>query len=88
MEHIYPENPVDHPIDDIYVGMIGNLILVDSKLNERLGNKKFNDKKQIFSKSSVFLDEIIKDSTSWNEDKIFDRTDLIGEKLYNEVFRF
>lgn len=88
IEHIHPENASDTSMDQYYVGMIGNLLLVNHKLNEKLGNKHFAKKKAIYLTSQIFLDEKIMKATSWDKKKILERTEYIGEGLYNEVFKF
>ncbi len=88
IEHIYPQNP-DDPIGDIneFVGTVGNLIFVDEHTNNKLGNKKFSEKKKILEKSNIFCDEYLLSSSEWTSKEIEKRTEDIAKKIYNEVFK-
>lgn len=48
IEHIYPENPKgSKKLPDTVIGQLGNLILIDQGLNDKLANKSFLEKKKI-----------------------------------------
>lgn len=87
IEHIYPENTKNKTIDSNYIGKIGNLILMEERLNGDLGNKPFTQKKPIYQKSKIQLDEITIKANDWDIDKIKERTNYIADKLYDEVFK-
>jgi hypothetical protein len=59
------------------IAQLGNLILVDQPLNTELGNKSFADKKRILAKSKAWVDPIIQNAESWDEDDIKKRTQKI-----------
>lgn len=88
IEHIYAENDIGKTIELSDIGKIGNLLLLDEKLNVKLGNKPFKSKHPIYLSSNIFLDDIIKNASEWDKDKILKRTKSIAEKLYDEVFKF
>ena len=88
LEHIHAEKNKSIIVEDDFVGLLGNLILMDESLNSSIGNKPFNIKKPIYTNSDVYIDDKISTKTSWTENDILDRTEFIGEKLYNEVFKF
>ena len=88
IEHIYPENPKTvSKLPDEEVGMIGNLILVDHKLNEALGTKSFADKKQVLVSSDLHIDDDIQMATKWEMTEILKRTESIAEVCYSSIFK-
>ena len=88
IEHIQAENDLSESVNEEFIGMIGNLLLIDENLNGKLGNKDFKKKHAEYVKSKIYLDEIIKTGGDWGEAQINNRTDFIGKKLYEEVFKF
>lgn len=66
---------------------IGNLLLIDHDLNDKLGNKDFSDKKILLLSSKVKVDEIIKNASIWNEDEIVRRTKYLANIAYNTVWQ-
>ena len=88
IEHIYPENPSSvTKLDDELVGLLGNLILADHNLNEKLGTKTFKEKKNILEKAGVFIDDEIKNAKKWEEEEIFERTEEMARVCYKEIFK-
>lgn len=88
IEHIYPENPkVKSKLDDKEVGMLGNLILVDHNLNDKLGTKSFADKQKLLIASDLFIDEHIRTATKWDLTEIRNRTNKMATICYNEIFK-
>ncbi len=88
IEHIYPENPNSEvKLEDELVGLLGNLILVDHNLNEKLGTKPFNEKKKILENSGVYIDDEIVNAKKWGEDEILERTDEMARTCYKEIFK-
>lgn len=88
IEHLYPENPNSgKKLLDEEVGLVGNLILVDHKLNERLGTKSINDKKHLLKNSDFYVDKKIDETEVWELREITDRTDYIAEICYKQIFK-
>lgn len=88
IEHIYPENPKSIPkLNDEEVGMLGNLILVDHGLNERLGTKPFLDKQKLLTASDLYVDNQIRDARNWGLIEIKVRTNKIAEICYDKIFK-
>ena len=87
IEHLSPENPPEcDPL--INVGQVGNLILAESKFNSnQLANKNFAEKKELLSSSRIHLDEIILESTDWDESEIEKRTKYLAELAYNTIWK-
>lgn len=86
LEHIAPQKPKDGSEPSEYMGTLGNLLLVNSKLNQQLSNKSFQRKKEILAKSKIFLDEIISNSSKWEDEEIQERTSFLARKAYEEIW--
>lgn len=86
-EHLAPQKPKDGSEPNEYVGAVGNLLLVNSKLNQKLSNKSFSKKKEILAKSKVSLDEIIVNALQWDDNEIQTRTKALAKKAYEEIWR-
>lgn len=86
IEHLSPQNPKGKaPLQN--VGQLGNLILMNSDLNNELDNKPFSEKKAVLSKSRVALDDVIKNSEKWGEGEIEERTKYLSKIAYEKVWR-
>ena len=86
-EHLSPQKPKDGLNPSEYVGTIGNLLLVNSKLNQKLSNKPFQKKKEILGRSKVTLDEIIVNSDQWGDEEIQARSKFLAKKAYEEIWK-
>jgi hypothetical protein len=69
LEHIYPQKPLaadrlaDH---DEYVGRIGNLTLLDRRLNQEAQNSSFATKKeQFYTQSEIYLTRELLEKNAW-----------------------
>lgn len=88
IEHIYPENPIDgNALDSSIIGKIGNLILIDQDLNDKLANKSFPEKIKILTQNGIKLDETLKQAVEWNEQTIASRTLELSKLAYEKVWR-
>ena len=87
MEHILPQKSAQQAEKPEEVGMMGNLLLVDGKLNDKLGNKPFSDKINILSDSNVPLDDFLHNAEAWDEAAIRERTKSLSELCYQKIFR-
>ncbi len=87
IEHIHAENDTSKSIDISDIGRIGNLLLMEEGLNGKLGNKPFSLKHPVYLTSNIYLDNHIKGTNDWNKDSIINRTKMIAEKLFDEVFK-
>ena len=69
------------------VGLLGNLILVDSGLNEKLANKDFTQKLKILKQSRVaWIGPQIEAATKWGDSEIEKRTEYLAELAYKKVW--
>lgn len=80
IEHIIPENApngwngltYEEIVRSVY--KLGNLTLLEKKLNEEAAQKPYSEKRAIFSRSSVELTKAISENyDNWNDDKIASR---------------
>ena len=86
IEHIYPQNAhrecwdyfnrFDEAKKKRFIHAIGNLVLLSKRYNSQLGNKCFEDKKNIYKTASYNTIEISQ-SDIWRDNEIYER----GEKL-------
>jgi uncharacterized protein with ParB-like and HNH nuclease domain len=86
IEHISAQNAADK-VSAAHCAQLGNLILIDHELNNKLGNKSFSEKKKILLESNVPLDSVIQNSDTWGEKQIEDRTKLLSKTAYEDVWR-
>lgn len=69
------------------VGMLGNLILVDKELNEKLANKDFATKIRILEQSRVWVDPVLKTSQAWSDGEILSRTNALAKLAYYTIWK-
>jgi hypothetical protein len=85
LEHIMPQSPlsgwahIDEAEQKAYVRRIGNLTLLDKKLNEKAGNIPFAEKKGTFSQSSIFITKKITEYDDWSPQVIEKRQKELAE---------
>ncbi len=87
IEHILPQNPDDNwaehfvnvDIQD-YIYRIGNLTLLESNKNKEASRKSFEEKQQIFSRSSYKLSNEKTNYESWNVASISNRQDDMSKR--------
>lgn len=87
IEHLAPQNGQGSAIDDQDIASIGNLILVDPKLNNKLDNKNFSAKKKILQKSHAWVDALVRTSNSWTPAEIQQRATKLAEVAFEKVWR-
>lgn len=88
IEHLAPQKPKQGAtMSQDKVASIGNLVLVDSKLNDKLANRSFKEKKAILLKSHVPLDDTIINATDWTEKQIDERTSALSTLAYKKLWR-
>lgn len=91
IEHIMPQTTNDYwrdktGLNDLeyahYTNLLGNLTLVSSKDNSKMGNKNFETKKDILKETShVKLNTKILDKNEWTIEDINTRTDELINKI-------
>ena len=88
LEHILPKNFDrtweksfnDKDKMDSHINRIGNMALLPSRENKKLGNKNFEEKKVIFEKSALKTTQKCAEYDKWNEASILDRQKWLSQK--------
>lgn len=79
VEHIIPETEGTRSI--------GNLILLETNLNNEAEDKTYEEKKEIYKKSSVkWLSQFMVDYPNWNEKSFSLRANELAKKYYTHIF--
>lgn len=79
IEHIIPESSNE-------TLNIGNLIILETKLNEEADNKVYVDKVKIYKKSKLnWVSNFIKENQNWDETMIQNRAKDMAKLLYNSI---
>jgi hypothetical protein len=81
LEHILPRNAVqsDWPgietVDDLdtWANRLGNMVLLRKKVNSKIGNRPFAEKKLILATSDLVLTKEVSTQTSWGPEEISQR---------------
>lgn len=90
IEHIMPQswqkhwktNLVDEQNRSEAIHKLGNLTIVNKKLNPVLSNKAWEvKKKEIFSKDNLFINKELTTFDTWNEDSIHERGEKLAERI-------
>ncbi|WP_017257598.1 DUF262 domain-containing protein [Pedobacter arcticus] len=65
---------------------IGNLILLEEKLNNQAGDKSFKDKKEIYLKSSYkWIKEFTNSNDDWDKESIILRAEELSKIYYTKI---
>lgn len=98
IEHIIPRSPDEEwnlTKEEIkgYVNLLGNLTLVDQKINSRIGNKSILKKVEELKKSTLpitrhLVDDIKKLDYEWNENEIGQRQLMFAGVAYREIWDY
>lgn len=88
IEHIAPEHPAAGApaVPASHVGKLGNLILLDQKLNDKVANKGFTAKRTVYASAGVPLDDVLKKAQQWTEAEIDQRTHALAKLAWEHVF--
>lgn len=93
IEHIMPKKPSNakgrlnewkhvrhNPEYSEYINRLGNLMILESRINEEIKNKEFDVKLSGYKKSGLYYPEIIqKTYTTWDFTSIEDRQDIMSD---------
>lgn len=67
---------------------IGNLILLEEKLNGEAGNQNYLEKKKIFKKSSFnWINQFVDDNETWENDQIETRAEQLARIYYTDILK-
>lgn len=82
IEHIVPETEGGFALN------IGNLILLEKRLNDDAGNQVYSDKRKIYEKSTYrFVKDFIEKHDRWDESMIAERAKELARIYYREVLK-
>jgi hypothetical protein len=84
LEHILPENPgpgwkVAPDVAANYYRHLGNMCLLGSVDNSKIGNSAFKDKKPAFKDSPYLMTDMLKTYTDWGPKEISERQNKLAE---------
>ncbi len=88
LEHIYPQNlGYGNQIEEIepIKNSLGNLTLLGVKENDKIGNKPFDEKRQLYEKSSLRINRNIARNEKWTKLEIEMRTAQLA-KIAEKIF--
>jgi len=88
IEHIAPQNAVAGsalPADDI--AKVGNLLWCDEKLQEKLKNKSFGEKKAILQKHPVPGSADVVKNATWGTKEIDARTEALAMLAFQKIWK-
>ncbi|KAF0108822.1 MAG: hypothetical protein FD146_708 [Anaerolineaceae bacterium] len=98
VEHILPQKPDKEwglSIVEIkpYVNLLGNLTLVDKKINSRIGNKPIKDKLPELEKSKLpitkkVIEQIRTNKNKWDRDAILERQNQLAKIAFAKVWDY
>ena len=89
IEHILPQNPgeewnIDQYKADQYVNRLGNMCLLDQRVNRQIGNLTYSEKNGKYSMSKFASTRNIPDhNNDWDENSILSRQKLMAKKAVN-----
>lgn len=95
IEHVLPQEPQEHwglTKKDVasYVNSIGNLTLLDQRLNSRGGNKPFEIKSEVLSESQIKMNEQLVTEMAkanvWTKDLILSRGERLADYAWEHVW--
>ncbi|TFV60232.1 DUF262 domain-containing protein [Mycobacterium sp. PS03-16] len=89
IEHLAPQAQTGGPVSYLAISRLGNMILVPKELNERLGTKPFDAKLELLRTAAaegLYVDPFVLNATKWTEEEIDERTRLLADVAYTEVW--
>jgi hypothetical protein len=88
IEHLIPQSRINQDgFTEKIIGQIGNLILVSSDANNKLGDKSFVEKKKILNSAGLILPAEIASADEWGVEQIVKRTESMAAKAYNKLWK-
>lgn len=82
IEHIFPETMEENSFN------IGNLILLEEKLNGKAGNLSYLDKTKIYLESSYFwINKFVKENETWEKEFIEQRSNKLAKIYYQDILK-
>lgn len=89
IEHLAPENAANPSVAPADVAKIGNLILVDESLNNKLANKQVREKQAILKQHpEVWVDPSVLSAKQWTAKEIGARSAAMADVAFNKIWTF
>ncbi len=89
IEHLAPESGKSSQVSPADVAKIGNLILVDEALNNKLANKPFKEKQAILkSHPEVWVDPFVLAAKQWTAKEIGERSVAMANAAFVKIWKF
>lgn len=88
IEHLHPQSSLKDGWDEWNVGQIGNLMLLDQKVNGKLNTKSIGEKVKFLKESNYSVPPELLGVSEWGPDNALARTDAIADMVYNNIWRF
>jgi len=87
IEHIQPQSSIgnDNWTEET-VGMLGNLIFIEEKINGMLGEKSYTDKIAQLKSEGCSIPSFLETQESWTAESISEHTDSMAEIAYNTIW--
>ncbi|MBP0000245.1 MAG: HNH endonuclease [Cyanobacteria bacterium SID2] len=89
LEHILPQKPSGSWLDKfsktdykLYIYRLGNMTLLDSSTNRKIGNRSFPDKCKVFSKSKLEITKEVSEASIWSPKQIEERQEKMSRAAY------
>jgi len=87
IEHVAPQALIGTgEWNDEVVGQLGNLFLLDPKMNGRLDNKSFQDKMALLAEAKCSLPKSIDAIAAWTPEAVREHTSEMALVAYNEIW--
>lgn len=95
IEHILPQKPIkgsNLKRKDIkhYVNKLGNLTILDKRINSKVGNRPVKEKANVYKESTLAINqELLKElqqGRNWDEKAINNRQKIFAELIYKNIF--
>lgn len=87
VEHLYPQSKIDKKWPAEIVGSFGNLIFLDGKMNEKLGNKSHGEKIKALKQEGYSLPSVMKESDEWTPDIVVKHTEEMAKVAHEEIWK-
>lgn len=88
IEHIAPQSVMGSTEwSEDYIGSLGNLMLLDQRMNGTLGDKSFAEKKRILQENNYDLPDLFKHAGEWSVADVDQHVDELAEIAYKEIWR-
>jgi hypothetical protein len=88
IEHLHPQSAAKTDDDEAIIGQLGNLMLVDSKTNEKLSTNDFNQKKSILINAGYKLPDVLMNANEIDAEIIRQNTKRIAVLSRESIWRF